>query len=61
MYGYEESTTGNITVGDTSTAMYSKGGKVQVGSSSTLTVGKNNAAAIFVEEIQGEVASAETT
>ncbi|MBQ3437712.1 MAG: hypothetical protein IJG31_04295 [Fusobacterium sp.] len=58
MYGYEESTTGNITVGDTSTAMYSKGGKVQVGSSSTLTVGKNNAAAIFVEGNSGEVASA---
>ncbi|WP_147368869.1 hypothetical protein, partial [Fusobacterium necrophorum] len=58
MYGYDESTTGNITVGDSSTAMYSKGGKVEVGSSSTLTVGKKDAVGIFINGISGEVISA---
>ncbi|KDE67822.1 hypothetical protein FUSO6_09845, partial [Fusobacterium necrophorum DAB] len=58
MYGYGEITTGNITVGDSSTAMYSQGGKVEVGKSSTLTVGKKDAVGIFVNGTSGEVVSA---
>ena len=50
LYGYEETTTGNITVGDTGIALYSQGGDVNIGSttdSPTITVGNTNATAVY--------------
>ena len=50
LYGYEETTTGNITAGDTGIALYSQGGDVNIGSatdSPTITVGNTNATAVY--------------
>ncbi|WP_143003892.1 autotransporter-associated N-terminal domain-containing protein, partial [Fusobacterium necrophorum] len=49
MYGYEETTSGNITVGDKGVALYTQGGKVEVTKTSTLTVGKSDAAGIYAK------------
>jgi len=50
LYGYEETTTGNVTVGDSGIALYSQGGDVNIGSatdSPTITVGDTNATAVY--------------
>ena len=50
LYGYEETTTGNVTVGDSGIALYSQGGDVNIGSSTTnptIKVGDNNATAVY--------------
>ena len=50
LYGYEETTTGNVTVGDSGIALYSQGGDVNIGSSTTnptIKVGDTNATAVY--------------
>ena len=50
LYGYEETTTGNVTVGDSGIALYSQGGDVNIGTatdSPTITVGDTNATAVY--------------
>ena len=64
MYGFEETTTGNVTVGDGGIALYSQGGAVNIGSTGkniTVKVGASKATAVFTTGNGQTVTSTNTT
>ena len=64
MYGFEETTTGDITVGDGGIALYSQGGAVNIGSTGkniTVKVGASKATAVFTTGNGQTVTSTNTT
>ncbi|KDE70722.1 hypothetical protein FUSO6_03290, partial [Fusobacterium necrophorum DAB] len=58
MLGYEETTSGNIKVGDSGIALFTKGGSVNVEDKATITVGNSDAVGIYATGNNSPITSA---
>ncbi|MCF0162216.1 MAG: autotransporter-associated N-terminal domain-containing protein, partial [Fusobacterium necrophorum] len=57
MYGYDAINSDSITVGNSSIAIYSQGGKVETKDKSNIIIGNNNSVGIFLKGNTGELVS----